>query len=141
MTVEAGIAGVLRGLGDLRVSEGQPDTVNTDVAIIEGPLTYEDNDIAGCHVNQTYEITLLFSLASGISRARQRVMEYLQPSGVKSIRAALYANPTLNGEAQAFIWRGITSPPGRIQQFGKGLEMEVPVNEFYGAAVQIEVVV
>lgn len=141
MSVEAGIARVLEGLGGLRVSEGQPDTVNTDAAIIEGPLTYEDNDMAGCRVNQTYEITLLFSLAGGISRARARVMEYLQPSGHKSIRAALYDDPTLGGEVQAFLWRGITTPPGRIQQFGKGLEAEIPVSEYYGAAIQIEAVV
>lgn len=140
MTVEAGIVGAIDNLG-LRTSEGWPDAINPDVAIVDGPVTDDESDMHGCHVAQTYEITLLFSMGAGQARARQRLMPYIAPSGAQSIRAALFADKTLGGNAQAFLWRGLTSPPGRIQIAGKGLESEVSVAEFYGAVLQIEAIV
>lgn len=140
MTVEAGIVGAIDNLTGLRTSEGWPDAVNPDVAIVDGPTSIEEGDIHGCHSMQTYEITLLFSMGAGMARARGRLMEYLAPSGSKSIRAALYADPTLGGQVQAFNWRGLTQPPGRIQIAGKGLQAEVAVDEYYGAVLQIECV-
>lgn len=140
VTVEAGLATVLGNLTGLHVSEEWPDTINTDAAIVNGPLTYEDEDLAGCNVNQLYEITLLFSLGGGMSQAHDRLMPYLAKSGAKSIRAALYAAPTLGGNVQAFLWRGLQGGPGRIQLAGRGFEAEVTIAEFYGATIALEVV-
>lgn len=140
MTIEGGIASIIGTATGLRTSEGWPDSIQTPMAIVDGPQTYEDADIAGCKVAQTWEITLLLSLSAGIHRARAAMMEYLAPSGAKSIRAALYADTTLSGNAQAFVWRGIQTPPGRIQQFGKGPQAEVLIDEFYGAVLSIETV-
>jgi len=139
MSVGAAIAAAIN-LEGLRPVDGWPDPVLTDAAIVEGPLTSEDNDLAGSRVAELWEITLLFSLGAGISRTRARLMEYLEPRGSKSIRQALYANPTLGGQVQAFLWRGLTTPPGRIQIFGKGLQAEIPIDEYYGTVIQLEVV-
>lgn len=140
VSIETGIANILNGLGGLRVSEGWPDTINPDAAIIEGPTTIDEADIAGCKTNQGYEITLLFSLGGGVSRARSRLMRYLTKGDPKEIRASLYADPTLGGNAEAFLWRGIQQTPGRMAITGKGLQAEIAVDEYYGAVLLLEVV-
>lgn len=137
MSVEDGLVAAVRGTG-IRTTSPWPDTVNPDIAIVEGPVTLDDAVIDGSLGSMLYDVTFLFDLARGRDRAHRELIPYLMPSGRQSVKAAIEEDPTLGGEVECLLWRGIINPPGRMEVPDKR-NPDYTGSWYYGATVRVEV--
>jgi hypothetical protein len=90
------IGAKLAGIDGLRVFKFVPDDVVPPAAFVAFPTINYDTSNSG-----DYSATFLVHIIVGRAHARSAYAElspYLLPTGEKSVRAALIADPTLGGE-------------------------------------------
>lgn len=86
----------LTSIAGLRCYDHVPEQINPPAAIVSlGAGTY-DEDFDGA-VEFEATILLLVSEGQGAKRAQAAFQEYLDPSGITSVAAAVHAVPTLSG--------------------------------------------
>lgn len=135
MGVEAvgtGIKTNLSNITDLRIYAPNelPDSINEfPTALIQHIGTIYDQSMGGLQIH-TYKIKIALT-RQDLPSALNAILDYLENTGAKSIRAKIDADPTLNGSAQtasvisnsgqgAFMWGGILY---------LGTEFEIEVHE------------
>lgn len=96
--LRAALADNLRALSGLQVSEYQLSNPTPPSAMVEvGPIEYDRANARGTDV-WTFVVTLIVSLNSDIG-AQKNLDRFLAPSGDQSVKQAIEADCTLDGNA------------------------------------------
>jgi len=131
-SVGTGIKTNLSNISGLRVyapNELQDSINELPTALIQHIGTVYDQSMGGLQVH-TFKVKIALSRAD-LPSALNAILDYLENTGDKSVRAKIDADPTLNGSAQtasvisnsgqgAFMWGGILY---------LGTEFEIEVHE------------
>lgn len=127
--IRSGLASELRAISGLNVEPRARDMVNVPALVLEvGDIAYDDDFDGHCTVNIAG--LLLVSRASDAANAQERIDEYLNTEGTKSVRLALDADPTLDGAAHSTRLATATGYAGNytvsgIEYVGCELQFEV----------------
>lgn len=94
--VQAGLTTALRTIGGLRVYDFPSDRVETPAAVLSLPETPYDVTLGGRSDEWTFPLWVLVAKADDRA-AYGEMVDYLEATGAKSIRAIVEADTTLGG--------------------------------------------
>lgn len=112
--VRAGMATVLGEIDGLRVHDVWPAGINPPAALIRPGRSdiLTETTFAGAP-DLFLDVEMVVADKGGVERAQRDLDPYLDPTGAKSIIAAVYADPTLDGACSDVILIGISNWGGR----------------------------
>jgi hypothetical protein len=127
-TIRDGIMTRLETISGLRAHDTVPEQINPPAAVVSiGGVIY-DSDFDG---STTYEFRIRLLVGGQSFRLGEDLLDgYLDPTGAKSIRAAIDADPTLSGTADSSRVTGVTQPRGLVEYGG---------NQYLSAELDVEV--
>lgn len=132
--VRAGLADRLRTIAGLRVYDQWPSEAPQRPCAIVAPGRDEgfgdvaEHDLTLGGGDSKYYLQVLLLMEAGDLRSAQRALDpYLAPSGTSSVRAAIYADDRLAGQADFCEVRGARDYGGVDVAGGTGFGATIPV--------------
>lgn len=129
--IRNGLAMSLKAIPGLRVEAVWPDTLNTPAALVR-PMNGRFHEAMGSpgFSYLTFEIVILAAAtAKGLKNGQELLDPYLEPSGPKSLKAAIERDITLGGVVTTLIVLG-------WQNYGS---LAVADIEYLGAQLSVDV--
>lgn len=126
--IRTGIATAAGAVAGLNAHDIVPDAVNAPAAVVYGPEIDYDSTMA--RGSDDYRFWLIVLVSRTNERTGQEELDsYISPSGTKSLKVAIEADPSLGGVVD-FV---------RVKSVREYGEHEANGLQFFGAAIEIEV--